>query len=102
MKETRVQKPRQERDLENLKRRMERFDTVVYDYLRRSHKTVVELAKIAGCAPSSLWRFRRKPEDFQKAPFEVICTCLRLANASSENVRFIIGLTAARGTDNEN
>lgn len=99
MKESVLQ---QGRTNEKLRKRMERFDTVVYEYLRTSHKTVEELAKEAGCGASSLWRFRRKPEDFRKAPFDVICTCLRLANVSNDTLRFIIGIPATRGFTYEN
>ena len=81
-----------DRETERLRKRMDRFDAVVHEYLRANRKTVEELAQKAGCDQSSLWRYRRKVEYFRKAPFEIVCTCLRVANVSNENLRFIMGL----------
>ena len=92
----------QERELERVRRRMDRFDSVVAEYIRANRKTVEYVAQKAGCDPSSLWRYRRKEEYFQKAPFEVVCTCLRLANVSNENLRYICGLSSGRGSQDEN
>ena len=82
----------QERELERLRKRMDRFDAVVHEYLRANRKTVEDLCEKAGCDPSSLWRYRRKVEYFRKAPLEVVCVCLRMANVNNENLRFILGL----------
>lgn len=92
----------EEREVERIRKRMDKFDSVVHEYLRSSRKTVEELALVAGCDPSSLWRYRRKPEYFKKAPFEVICTCLRVANISNEKLRYILGLPTGRASDYEN
>ena len=81
-----------EKEEERLRKRMDRFDAVVHEYLRSNRKTVEELSEKAGCDPSSLWRYRRKVEYFRKAPLEVVCVCLRVANVSNENLRYILGL----------
>lgn len=77
---------------EKIRKRMDRFDSVVHEYLRSNRKTVEELCQKLGCDPSSLWRYRRKIEYFRKAPLDVIATCLRLANVSNDNLRYILGL----------
>lgn len=82
----------QDRERERLRKRMDRFDAVVHEYLRANHKTVEQLSEKVGCDPSSLWRYRKKVEYFRKAPFEIVCICLRVANVSNENLRFIMGL----------
>ena len=79
-------------DHDKVEKRMDRFDAVVHEYLRSHRKTVEELCEKIDCSPSSLWRFRTKPECFRKAPLDVIASCLRLANASNEQVRYILGL----------
>ena len=90
--EVKVSFSERERELERLQKRMDRFDAVVHEYLRANRKTVEELCEKAGCDPSSLWRYRRKVEYFRKAPLNVICICLRVANVSNENLRYILGL----------
>lgn len=92
----------QEKELERVRRRMDRFDAVVAEYLRSNRKTVEYLSKSVGCDPSSLWRYRRKEEYFKKAPLDVVCGCLRMANVSNENLRYILGLPTGRSTADEN
>lgn len=92
----------QDREMERLRKRMDRFDAIIHEYLRSRHRTVEELAEKAGCDPSSLWRYRRKIEYFRKAPLDVICTCLRVANVSNENLRYVLGLPTGRGNQDEN
>lgn len=96
----------QEREFERLRKRMDRFDSVVTEYLRANRKTIEYLAEKIGCNPSSLWRYRKQIASFQKAPFDVICACLRMANVSNETIRYICGLAASglsdRGTHHEN
>lgn len=92
----------QEREMERVHKRMDRFDAVVAEYIRSNRKTVEYVAQMVGCDPSSLWRYRRREEYFQKAPFEIICTCLRLANVSNENLRYICGLSTGRSSSGEN
>lgn len=81
-----------DKEEEKIRKRMDRFDSVVHEYLRANRKTVEELCQKIGCDPSSLWRYRRKVEYFKKAPLNVIASCLRLANVSNENLRYILGL----------
>ena len=81
-----------DKEEEKLRKRMDRFDSVVHEYLRTNRKTVEELCLKIGCDPSSLWRYRRKVEYFKKAPLNVVASCLRLANVSNENLRYILGL----------
>lgn len=81
-----------DRENDKLRKRMDRFDAVVHEYLRSNRKTVEELAAKVGCDPSSLWRYRRKIEYFKKAPLDIVAGCLKLANVSNENLRYILGL----------
>lgn len=81
-----------DKEEEKIRKRMDRFDSVVHEYLRANRKTVEELCLKIGCDPSSLWRYRRKVECFKKAPLNVVASCLRLANVSNENLRYILGL----------
>lgn len=92
----------QERELEKARKRMDRFDAIVSEYIRANRKSVEYVAQIAGCDPSSLWRYRRRVEYFRKAPLDIVCTCLRLANVSNENLRYICGLPVGRGISDEN
>ena len=89
----------QEKNQRELERRMDKFDQLVCEYLRSNRKTTEYLAKKVGCDQSSLWRYRRKPEYFKKAPFDIVCGCLRMANASNEQIRDICGLPT--GLSNE-
>lgn len=82
----------EDREREKMRKRMDRFDSVIHEYLRSNRKTVEDLSLRVGCDPSSLWRYRRKVEYFRKAPLEVVCSCLRAANVSNENLRYILGL----------
>ena len=77
-------------------KRMDRFDSVINEYLRSRRKTVEYLAEQIGCDPSTLWRYRRKVEYFKRAPLDVVANCLRLANVSNENLRYILGLPTGK------
>lgn len=90
------------REEERLRKRMDRFDSVVHEYLRSTRMTVDELAKRAGCNASSLWRYRKRPEYFRKAPLDVVATCLRLGNVSTENLRYILGLPTGKANTDDN
>lgn len=81
-----------DKEEEKIRKRMDRFDSVVHEYLRANRKTVEELCLKIGCDPSSLWRYRRKVSCFKKAPLDVVASCLRLANVSNETMRYILGL----------
>lgn len=82
--------------MNEIEKRMDRFDSVVHEYLRSRKKTVEYLAKQVGCDPSSLWRYRKKVDYFSKAPLDVIAACLRLANVSNETLRYILGLPTGK------
>lgn len=82
------------------KKRMDRFDRLVRDYLRTYRKSVDILAKKINCSPASLWRYRNHVESFERAPFDVICSCLRLFNASNEDLRYILGLPTGKCNEN--
>ena len=82
-------------------KRMDRFDAVINEYLRSNRKTVEYLAAKVGCDPSSLWRYRRKVEYFRKAPLSVVANCLRMANVSNHDLRYILGLPTGQH-DGEN
>ena len=73
-------------------KRMDRFDAVIHEYLRSNRKSIEYLAEKVGCNPSSLWRYRRKVEYFRRAPLSVVANCLRMANVSNQDLRYILGL----------
>lgn len=77
---------------EKLARRMDKFDSIVTEYLRSTGFTTDELAMKLGVNKSSLWRYRKQPYAFGKAPFAVITKAMRLAQVSNEILRTICGL----------
>jgi len=77
---------------DRLVKRMDRFDSVVNEYLRVNHYTTADLAFQLGINTSTLWRYRNHAESFEKAPFGVITKALSLANCSTELLRYICGL----------
>lgn len=77
---------------ERLAKRMDKFDSVVNEYLRKNRYTTGDLAFQLGIDCSTLWRYRNRPEAFAKAPFVVVTDALRLANCSNETLRYICGL----------
>ena len=83
-----------------IEKRMDRFDFVVHEYLRSRRKTVEYLAEQVGCDPSTIWRYRRKPEYFQRMPIDILAGCFRLSNASNENIRYILGLPTGKQDEN--
>ena len=90
----------QEKEQRDLERRMDRFDSIVCEYLRSSRKTVEYLAEKVGCDPSSLWRYRRRPLYFKQTPLSVLSGCLRMANTSNEDIRYILGLPTGKADEN--
>lgn len=86
-------------DTESVKRRMDRFDAVIHEYLRSNRKTVDYLAERVGCSASSLWRYSRKVECFRKAPLDVVAKCLKTANVSNQDLRYILGLPTGMSED---
>lgn len=77
---------------EKLAKRMDKFDSIVTEYLRSSGYTTDELAMKLGVNKSSLWRYRKQPYAFGKAPFAVITKAMRLAQVNNEILRTICGL----------
>lgn len=90
------------REEDRIRKRIDRFDSAVHEYLRSSRMTVDELAKRAGCNASSLWRYRKRPEYFRKAPLDVVACCLRLGNVSNENLRYVLGLPTGKANADDN
>lgn len=88
-----------EKEQKKLQRRMDEFDRLVCEYLRANRKTTEYLAEKVGCDKSSLWRYRRREQYFKTAPFDVICRCLRMANASNEQIRIICGLPTGQSNE---
>ena len=80
----------------NDEKRMDRFDRMVHEYLRSNRKSLEYLSSKVGCDPSSLWRYRRRVEYFRKAPLNVIAGCMRMANASNDDIRYILGLPTGK------
>lgn len=77
-------------------KRMDKFDAMICEYLRSNRKSIEYLAEKVGCNPSSLWRYRRRVEYFRKAPISVIAGCMRVANASNDTIRYILGLPTGK------
>ena len=78
--------------IDKLAKRMDRFDSVVNEYLRANHYTTSDLAFQLGINTSTLWRYRNQVDSFVKAPFGVITNALHLANCTNENLRYICGI----------
>jgi len=77
---------------DSTRKRMDRFDAITHEYLRANRKTIEYLADKVGCSPSSIWRYSRRVEYFEKAPLGIVASILRLANVSNEDLRYILGL----------
>ena len=73
-------------------KRMDKFDSVVTEYLRSTGFTTEELAMKLGIDKSTLWRYRKSEYYFAKAPFGVITQALHLANCTNEVLRYICGV----------
>lgn len=80
------------REQDRLARRMDKFDSVVTEYLRSSGFTTEELASMLGVSTSTLWRYRTHTKAFEKAPFGVITRAMNLANCNNELLRYICGM----------
>lgn len=81
-----------EKRQEKIAKRMDKFDSVVTEYLRSSGYTTDELSIKLGINKSTLWRYRNRADSFAKAPFGVITQALHLANCSNETLRYICGI----------
>lgn len=82
----------EQKQREKLAKRMDKFDSVVTEYLRSTGFTTDDLANKLGVSKSTLWRYRSQVESFEKAPFNVITGALRLANCPNDVLRFICGV----------
>lgn len=89
-----------EREEQKILNRMDRLDSIVAEYLRKYRTTTEKLCEKIGCSESSLWRYRKTPEGFQKAPLFIIGNILRLTNASNEQIRYILGLPTGMHYEN--
>lgn len=89
----------QERLLELVRRRMDRFDAVVNEHLRAYNETTRCFAEKIGCDPSSLWRYRNDVKAFMRMPTSVLSASLRLINVSNEDLRYILGLPMGKADD---
>lgn len=74
------------------KKRMDRLDAVVHEYLRSNRRTIEYLTEKLGCSPASLWRYTRKVEGFCGMPLDIFASAMRMANVSNEDLRYILGL----------
>lgn len=90
----------QPKEREKLKKRMDRLDTLVYEYLRSHKLTLGDLAVKLDCAPSTIWRYCRKVDCFRKVPLETLSEFFRLANVSNDDMRYILGLPRGVADDN--
>ena len=86
--------------MNDLEKRMDRFDSVVHEYLRSTRKTAEYLSEKIGCAPSTLWRYTRRPEYFRKVPLETAGAIFRMVNISNEDLRYILGLPTGKSNEN--
>lgn len=82
----------EQRQKEKMLKRMDKFDSVVTEYLRATGFTTDQLSARIGVSKSTLWRYRTHAESFSKAPFSAITAILHLANCSNETIRYICGL----------
>lgn len=89
-----------DKELALLEKRMDRFDSIIHEYCRHYRKSVESLAEKVGCSTASLWRYRTQVDSFKKAPFDIICKCLKIANVSNENLRYILGLPTGKTNEN--
>jgi len=81
-----------DQEVHRLEKRMDRFDSVVTEYLRRTNYTVNDLAFQLGIDKSTLWRYRKRPKYFSTAPFGTITKALKIAGCTTESLRYICGL----------
>lgn len=75
-----------------LAKRMDKFDSIVCEYLRSSHYTIADLCYELGIDPSTLWRYRNKVESFEQAPFVIITRVCQLAKCTTEILRYVCGM----------
>lgn len=81
---------------ELMAQRMDKFDSVVTEYLRSTGFTTNDLAYELGIDVSTLWRYRNRVHSFELAPFTTITKVCQLAKCTTETLRFICGMGSAR------
>lgn len=82
----------EQRKREKILKRMDKFDSIVTEYLRATGFTTDQLSARIGISKSTLWRYRTHADSFSKAPFTVITAILSLTNCSNETLRYICGI----------
>lgn len=82
----------EQRKRAQIAKRMDRFDSIVTEYLRSTGFTTIDLSYELGIDPSTLWRYRHKVEAFQRAPFTIITDILQLAKCTTETLRYVCGM----------
>lgn len=75
-----------------VEKRMDKFDSVVTEYLRATGFTTSDLSYELGIDPSTLWRYRKRVDSFEQAPFVIITNVLQLAKCTTETLRFVCGM----------
>lgn len=83
---------KEDKERDKLAKRMDRFDSMITEYMRASKFTTDELASELGISKSSLWRYRNKIDCFTVAPFAVITKAMHLANCPNDILRYICGM----------
>ena len=81
-----------QKNKEKILKRMDKFDSIVTEYLRATGFTTDQLSARIGISKSTLWRYRTHADSFSKAPFTVITAILSLTNCSNETLRYICGI----------
>ena len=89
-----------DREIDKTKKRMDRLDAVIHEYLRSQRKTMDYISEKLGCAPSTLWRYSRRVECFRKMPLDIFGGICRYANVSNEDLRYILGLPTGKADEN--
>lgn len=80
------------REQERIAKRMDRFDAVVTEYLRSTGYTTSDLAYELGIDTSTLWRYRKRVNSFELAPFVIVTKVCQLAKCTTETLRYICGM----------
>ena len=75
-----------------VEKRMDRFDAIIVEHIRSTKGRIENFSEKVGCSPSSLWRYRHRPEAFEQMPYSVLANVFRIVNVSNENLRYILGL----------
>lgn len=78
------------------RKRMDRMDSIIHEYLRKNRKTTEYLSNRINCSTSNLWRYRRKPDCFIGMPLGVFANIMRMINVSNEDLRYILGLPTGK------